>query len=133
MLKKDYQENIFVVQCNDCEKFERLNYSVLDNKSATKQLESKGWYITKFGDNFEHYCPDCVEKKSKKVKERKKNAKENVMLGVAPKIIYGACTLCNGDLVLRESRFGKFYGCQRYPKCYKTVKVEFAVKYLIKK
>ena len=29
----------------------------------------------------------------------------------------GKCPLCGGNLVLRESRYGKFYGCSNYPKC----------------
>lgn len=27
------------------------------------------------------------------------------------------CPRCGGSLVLREGRFGKFYGCSNYPKC----------------
>jgi ssDNA-binding Zn-finger/Zn-ribbon topoisomerase 1 len=29
----------------------------------------------------------------------------------------GACPECGSDMVLRDSRFGKFYGCVRYPAC----------------
>lgn len=27
------------------------------------------------------------------------------------------CPRCDGDLVIREGQFGKFYGCSNYPKC----------------
>lgn len=29
----------------------------------------------------------------------------------------GICPLCSGTLVLRKGRYGKFYGCSRYPAC----------------
>lgn len=29
----------------------------------------------------------------------------------------GRCPLCGGDLVLRNGKYGKFYGCSNYPKC----------------
>lgn len=29
----------------------------------------------------------------------------------------GKCPLCGGNLILRESKYGKFYGCSNYPKC----------------
>lgn len=28
-----------------------------------------------------------------------------------------ACPECGGELVLREGKFGKFYGCRSYPSC----------------
>ncbi len=32
------------------------------------------------------------------------------------------CSECGGDLVEKEGRFGKFYGCSNYPKCHFTKK-----------
>ena len=29
----------------------------------------------------------------------------------------GKCPLCGGNLVIREGRYGQFYGCSNYPKC----------------
>lgn len=29
----------------------------------------------------------------------------------------GKCPRCGGDLVLREGKYGQFYGCSNYPKC----------------
>lgn len=29
----------------------------------------------------------------------------------------GRCPLCGGDLVLRNGKYGKFYGCSNYPNC----------------
>ena len=27
------------------------------------------------------------------------------------------CPICGGQLIIRQSRFGKFLGCSNYPKC----------------
>lgn len=33
----------------------------------------------------------------------------------------GKCPRCGGNLVLRKSKYGKFYGCSNYPKCNYTL------------
>ena len=33
------------------------------------------------------------------------------------KIEQGICPLCGGKLVLRDGKYGEFYGCSNYPKC----------------
>ena len=33
----------------------------------------------------------------------------------------GRCPRCGGDLVLRDGRYGRFYGCSNYPKCTYTL------------
>ena len=33
------------------------------------------------------------------------------------RISNGICPQCGGQLVLREGRYGSFYGCSNYPKC----------------
>ena len=33
----------------------------------------------------------------------------------------GRCPRCGGNLVLREGRYGRFYGCSNYPKCNYTL------------
>lgn len=40
------------------------------------------------------------------------------------------CEKCGGDLVIRNSRYGKFYACSNFPKCKftKTIKEEIGVK-----
>jgi len=37
------------------------------------------------------------------------------------KINSGICPRCGGRLVLREGKFGQFYGCSNYPKCKFTI------------
>ena len=46
-------------------------------------------------------------------KATKKRRDEDVAKGICPK--------CGGKLVLREGRFGRFYGCSNYPKCNYTL------------
>jgi hypothetical protein len=38
------------------------------------------------------------------------------------KIASGVCPKCGGILILRNGRYGSFYGCSNYPKCRYTVK-----------
>ena len=57
---------------------------------------------------------DSQSRKSKKehvrqVKNHVDEEKRKVRLLICPK--------CDGDLVVREGQFGKFYGCSNYPKC----------------
>ena len=36
----------------------------------------------------------------------------------------GMCPKCGGTLVLRNGKYGKFYGCSNYPKCRYTAPVK---------
>ena len=40
------------------------------------------------------------------------------------KIMQGICPKCGGNLVLRNGKYGRFYGCSNYPKCKFTLNVE---------
>ena len=52
------------------------------------------------------------------------NAKKN-MKKKEPQKLDKKCPLCNNDLVIRESRWGKFTGCSNYPNCkYNDIKKE---------
>jgi hypothetical protein len=33
------------------------------------------------------------------------------------------CPECNGKLMIKSGRFGKFYGCSKYPQCHHTEKL----------
>ncbi|MBV3443484.1 topoisomerase DNA-binding C4 zinc finger domain-containing protein [Prevotella copri] len=43
------------------------------------------------------------------VKDRQYRAKSLIRQGVCPQ--------CGGQLVLRNGRYGSFYGCSNFPKC----------------
>lgn len=34
------------------------------------------------------------------------------------------CPKCGGSLILREGKYGKFYGCTNYPKCKFTKEID---------
>ncbi|MEI0557213.1 topoisomerase DNA-binding C4 zinc finger domain-containing protein [Brachyspira intermedia] len=34
----------------------------------------------------------------------------------------GICPRCKGKLILREGKYGQFYGCSNYPNCKFTIK-----------
>lgn len=40
----------------------------------------------------------------------------------------GKCPRCNGDLILRKSKKGEFYGCSNYPKCRYIKKLDKIIK-----
>lgn len=56
-------------------------------------------------------------------KEHKENVKKyNSSLDESKQ--KGECPFCKVDLVLRQGRYGEFYGCPNYPKCNYTLKVK---------
>ncbi len=48
--------------------------------------------------------------------ELKLSKKDKSVIDVEEKV-EGVCEKCGGDLLMRYSKFGKFYGCKNYPKC----------------
>ena len=57
---------------------------------------------------------EAKKQHKKKVKETVKRRKQAVANGFCPR--------CGGRLILRDGRYGKFYGCSNYPKCRFTSK-----------
>ena len=60
-------------------------------------------------------CPskNVVDKETKKEMENIENGK-----------VEKKCKKCDGNMVLRKSIYGQFYGCNKYPKCRYTEKIE---------
>lgn len=129
MLEKDYTEGLFVAHCDLCRlRFKRIPKEYDDKAKASEAIKQYDWVIAEYDGRIEHYCPYCVKTKQKEVLARKKKAMNATTIKDAPPVIYGGCTLCGGDYVLRESKYGKFYGCQRFPKCYGRANIELALK-----
>ena len=63
-------------------------------------------------ENVREVVDDRTHLKNVKAKIREENMK--VSSGICPK--------CGGNLVLRNGKYGSFYGCSNYPKCRYTVK-----------
>lgn len=57
----------------------------------------------------------------------RKHHRENVVRNKERRdaaVANGKCPMCKGNLVLREGRYGRFYGCSNYPKCNYTLNIE---------
>jgi ssDNA-binding Zn-finger/Zn-ribbon topoisomerase 1 len=39
-------------------------------------------------------------------------------------IIQGVCPRCGGELVEKDGKYGKFYGCSNFPECKFTKKIK---------
>ena len=81
---------------------------------STKNLEIDHIFpISKGGksdfDNLQTLCHNCNMKKSNKV--------ESGVVNSHSKRTAYICPNCNVELVMREGRLGKFYGCPNYPDC----------------
>ncbi|MFV1982427.1 MAG: UvrD-helicase domain-containing protein [Thiohalomonadales bacterium] len=62
-----------------------------------------------------HYCPECMEEMLKV--EKKKIARcSSDKCDFETKL----CIECNGYMIERQSKYGKFLGCTNYPKCNHT-------------
>lgn len=58
-----------------------------------------------------------LSSKEKEVRKRQKASVRNAKAHKQYSVASGRCPRCGGKLVLREGRYGKFYGCSNYPKC----------------
>lgn len=101
--------------CNSLPAMERACYKLAEGKPAVFDNEQKH-KIFEFIQNKEH-----IGKEARK--EHKQNViayKENLEEMKRQKI----CPYCKSELVLRNGKNGKFYGCKNFPKCRYTMKFE---------
>ena len=61
-------------------------------------------------ENLRTLCERCNIGKSNKIEISENSGGENTNET-------DTCSLCGGKLVLRNGKYGKFYGCSNYPKC----------------
>ena len=66
--------------------------------------------------NLRTLCERCNIGKSDKI--------ESVSAERISKKDNNTCDLCGAKLILREGKYGKFYGCSRYPNCKFTKKID---------
>jgi hypothetical protein len=62
-------------------------------------------------ENLRTLCERCNIGKSDKIEEAPSTSGDET------------CSLCGGKLVLRNGKYGQFYGCSNYPKCHFTKKL----------
>lgn len=71
------------------------------------------------------YIADCLRQQNITDKEQRKIHNQAVHTNKyerREKIENGICPRCGGQLVLREGKYSRFYGCSNYPKCDFTVR-----------
>ena len=100
------------VLCNSLPAMERGLYKIADNKPNVLD-DTKKQAIFEYINNNQHIGRDAR-------KEHKQNViayKESVEKMQRQKV----CPYCNAELILRNGKNGKFYGCKNFPKCRYTM------------
>jgi len=82
-----------------------LDFTAKMEDNLDQVAEGKIDFIKLLKDFYATFDKELIEKK-----------KDTAVIDVEEKI-ESKCEKCGGDLVMRFSRFGKFYGCKNYPKC----------------
>ena len=74
----------------------------------------KGWILG--GENSEYWTQVIFKSKHQFYNPIKQNVKDR-QYRAKSLIRQGVCPQCGGQLVLRNGRYGSFYGCSNFPKC----------------
>jgi DNA topoisomerase-1 len=93
------------------------------NKKINKFCKKCNFVLfIKFGKNkkFETCFQYSKCQNQKKIQKKEKN-----IFPVKFKKYQIKCNLCNSEMILRKSKFGKFFGCKRYPKCIKIINFKY--------
>ena len=101
--------------CNSLPAMERAIYKIAEKKPEV------------FDDTKKQEIFDYIKNNQHIGKEARKEHKENVIAykeTLKEMRKQKICPYCKGDLVLRNGRNGKFYGCANFPKCRYTANFE---------
>lgn len=93
--------------------FQDLNYTIRSYKNEVMTFEECTVLAQKLNSSTEY----TKEQKKEHVKEVKQTSKDR-----QKKIQHNICPICGGQLVQKSGKYGKFYGCENYPKCRFTKK-----------
>ncbi len=88
-------------------------FSKLFNLDFTAKMENDLDEVAEGKIDFIQLLKDFYKTFEIELREKKKDTS---VIDVEDKV-EGKCEKCSGDLVMRYSKFGKFYGCKNYPKC----------------
>lgn len=102
----DYGEDIVI--CNSLPMMEQSIYKISENKNIT--LDDK-----KKQEIFEYIKKNQYAGKEARTEHKKKVNAYKEMLDEME--IRNLCPYCKVELVLREGKNGKFYGCRNFPRC----------------
>lgn len=112
VLGKKYRINSVVVMVqNNADKVDLPNVVNLDNLK---------WYLKNFEDGTNYSIEEMDEIYNKLLNAATEmNNKEHVqnIRQTQLELRDGVCPRCGGQLVEREGKYGKFWGCSNYPKC----------------
>ena len=105
----------YTIICNSLPAMERGLYKVADNKPIVFD-DSKKQEIFDYIKNNQYIGKDAraVHKQNVIAYKEKLEKTENQKI----------CPYCKAELVLRNGKNGKFYGCKNFPKCRYTAKYE---------
>lgn len=106
---------IVVFDNNATLKMKITNHTVIKRRNLKKEILK---YIEpKLSQNSINWIVDIINQNMIETdNEVKKRHIENIK-GIENLIDQGICPRCKGKLVLRNSKYGEFYGCSNYPKC----------------
>ena len=84
-------------------------------RRAINQFENKALTQSQVRNIYDYLLAHNVEDKNAK-KEHIYNVRHNELKRDIA-VESGICPRCGGTLMLRQGKYGKFYGCSNYPKC----------------
>lgn len=106
-LKVNVSNHIVINRCN-------LNYIISRYRDIVLNNTQIDWIINTIRQN-------SITIDKEKLEQHKRNVK-NKQYKTEMSIHRGYCPRCGGKLVLRQGKFGSFYGCSNYPQCKFTLK-----------
>lgn len=86
-----------------------LKEAILQYNSKQLNREQVQWIVQTIQQNSTDADKEKVKRHKQKAKERQHRTQDRIRQGVCPQ--------CGGKLVLRQGKYGAFYGCSNYPKC----------------
>lgn len=96
---------------------------VLDDEEYTVKNLSDTVCLS--NDDVEKITTKLMDREAEKTQLREHiNEIHEVKVDKQQKLTSGICPKCGSELILRNGKYGKFYGCSGYPKCRFTAPVD---------
>ncbi|MEK7555537.1 MAG: type I DNA topoisomerase [Patescibacteria group bacterium] len=102
--------------------FLEKNFAKYISDSFTAEMENELDEIAEGKRKYEKMLGDFYKPFSKEVKEKEKTAEKITNLGEAGE--EHKCLVCDGSMVIKLSRTGKFLSCKKFPKCVGSRKID---------
>lgn len=90
-----------------------LNNAILQYHDIVVSEETFNWIVKTIHANSTVVDKEEMRKHNENVNARKFRTQSYIRNGICPE--------CGGKLVIRNGKFGPFYGCSNYPKCKFTI------------